>query len=83
MIGVEFVDPKGGMDQMGRPLACGDIAALVQQKCFEKKLVMERGGRNGSVMRCLCALTVSREEIAIMLDIFEQVVLQVNANALR
>ena len=78
MCGCEFVDPKGTPDHLGSLPACGEIAAQVQRECFNNKLIMERGGRNGSVMRCLCALTVTREEIGIMLDIFENVVTKVN-----
>lgn len=78
MLGVEFVDPNGPKDIMGNPEPSGEIAALVQKKCFENHLVMEKGGRNGSVMRCLCALNVSLEEINIMIDIFKKVVKEVN-----
>ena len=81
MSGCEFVDPKGTPDMLGSLPASGDIAALVQKKCFENKLVMEKGGRHGSVMRCLCALNVSREDLETMISIFEKVVLEVNADA--
>ena len=83
MIGAEFIDPNGESDQLGSKPAAGDLAALVQKKCFENKLVMERGGRFGSVMRCLCALTVSREEIDTMFKTFEKVVLEVNEDICR
>ena len=39
---------------------------------------MEKGGRFGSVMRCLCALNISLEDLNHGLDIFEKVVLEVN-----
>ncbi len=78
MIGCEFVDPKGKPDVNGLYPANGEAAALVQQLCFKNKLVMEKGGRGGSVMRCLCALTVTDEEIDIAMDIFEKAVLEVN-----
>lgn len=81
MIGCEFVDPKGKKDSLGSLPACGEIAALVQHKCFENKLVMEKGGRNGAVMRCLCALNVTREEIDQMLEIFGKVVREVDRDA--
>ena len=77
MLGVEFIDPNGPKDIMGHQEPCGEIAALIQKKCFENRLVMEKGGRNGSVMRCLCALNVSMDEINIMLDIFKKVVKEV------
>ena len=81
MIGCEFVDPKGKPDQIGSLPASGEIALLVQQKCFENKLVMEKGGRFGSVMRCLCALNITKEEIETFLSIFEKVVMEIDAGA--
>ena len=78
MLGVEFIDPNGPKDIMGNPEPSGEIAALVQKKCFENRLVMEKGGRNGSVMRCLCALNVKMEEIDLMIDIFTKVVKEVD-----
>ncbi|AEE15496.1 diaminobutyrate--2-oxoglutarate transaminase family protein [Treponema brennaborense] len=81
MLGCEFVDPKAAPDQLGSLPGSGEIAALVQKRCFDYKLVMEKGGRNGAVMRCLCALNVTREEIDRMLDTFEKVVLEINTDA--
>ncbi len=78
MLGVEFIDPNGTKDIMGNPEPSGEVAALVQKKCFENHLVMEKGGRNGSVMRCLCALNVKMEEIDLMIDIFTKVVKEVD-----
>ncbi len=79
MQGIEFIDPKGEKDIMGHPEPSGTIAADVQRRCFEHKLVMEKGGRNGSVMRCLCALTVTDEEIDTMLSIFSSVVKEIDS----
>jgi diaminobutyrate-2-oxoglutarate transaminase len=83
MSGCEFVDPKGTPDALGSLPASGEIAALVQQKCFQNKLVMEKGGRHGSVMRCLCALNVTDEDLDKMLDIYEKVVIEVNNDAVK
>jgi len=80
MLGVEFINPNGPKDIMGVPLYDGDIAAKVQHACFGHKLIMERGGRMGSVMRCLCALNVTHEEVNTMLDIFEKSVREVEAD---
>ena len=78
MSGCEFVNPKGQPDSIGSLPASGEIAALVQKRCFENKLIMEKGGRHGSVMRCLCALNVSWDELETMIGIFENVVIGVN-----
>ena len=79
MAGTEFVNPNEPADAIGTRPACGEIAAKVQKMCFEKRLVVEKGGRNGSVMRCLCALNISDDDLKKALDIFEEVVLAVNA----
>ena len=78
MIGCEFINPKEKPDSLGLFPANGDAAAKVQKICFENKLIMEKGGRNGSVMRCLCALNVTQDEIEKAMNIFEDAVLQVN-----
>lgn len=78
MLGVEFIDPNGPKDLMGVPMPAGDITLRVQRMCFERKLIMEKGGRYGSVMRCLCPLTVTDEEIDTMYSIFEGVVKEVD-----
>ena len=80
MLGVEFIDPNGKVDIMGHPEPSGEIAARIQHLCFEDHLVMEKGGRNGSVMRCLCALTVSDAEINTMLSIFGKAVRKVDGD---
>ena len=79
MLGIEFVNPNGEKDIMGHPEASGSIAAEVQKRCFENHLVMEKGGRNGSTMRCLCAFTVTDDEITTMLDIFSRVVREIDS----
>ena len=79
MMGIEFIDPDGPKDVMGHPEPSGTIAAEVQKRCFEHKLIMEKGGRNGSVMRCLCALNVSMEDIDTMIDIFSSVVREIDS----
>ncbi len=79
MLGIEFVDANGEKDIMGHPKESGEICARVQKECFEKGLVMEKGGRNGSVMRCLTALNISDEDLMKGIEIFESVVRNVNA----
>lgn len=80
MFGIEFIDPNGPLDLMGVPEPSGEIAAKVQRLCFENKFIMEKGGRNGSVMRCLCALNITDEDIDKAMSIFEKVVRQVDAD---
>ncbi len=78
MLGIEFVDPKGQTDIMGHPMESGTICAAVQKLCFEHGLVMEKGGRNGSVMRCLTALNIPDEDLEKGICIFEETVREIN-----
>jgi len=82
MLGIEFIDPNGPKDIMGTPMPDGEITARVQRMCLENGLIMEKGGRFGSVMRCLCALTITDEEIDQALAIFSKVVKEVDADVM-
>nr|MCR4953170.1 aminotransferase class III-fold pyridoxal phosphate-dependent enzyme [Treponema sp.] len=78
MVGTEFVDPRGTKDCIGSLPASGEIAGKVQKYCFEHGLIVEKGGRNGSVMRCLCALNITDEDLNKAWTIFKEAVLAVN-----
>ena len=78
IIGTEFVNPNGQADCIGSLPTGGDIAAKVQKICFENGLMVEKGGRNGSVMRCLCALNITDKDLAKAFAIFEKAVLAVD-----
>nr|WP_201013756.1 hypothetical protein [Candidatus Methanomethylophilus sp. 1R26] len=81
MYGIELIDPRGPKYLMGVPEPSGDIAARVQRLCFENGLIMERGGRNGAVMRCLCALNIPDSDIEKAMAVLEKVIRQVDADA--
>lgn len=78
MVGTEFVDPKSQKDCIGSFPASGEIAGAVQKLCFENGLIVEKGGRNGAVMRCLCALNITDEDLAKAWKIFEKCVLEID-----
>ena len=78
MLGTEFINPREKPDALGTYPASGEIAAAVQKKCFEKRLIVEKGGRCGAVMRCLCALNITKEDLKTAADIFEQAVIEVD-----
>ena len=80
MMGVEFVDPRLSPDSLGSLPSSGELCASVQKDCFENGLIMEKGGRNGAVMRCLCALNVSQAEIEQMIEIFSSSVKKVDSS---
>ncbi len=78
MVGTEFVDPKCQKDCIGSLPASGEIAGAVQKMCFENGLIVEKGGRNGAVMRCLCALNITDEDLAKAWKIFERCVIEID-----
>lgn len=45
------------------------------EKCFENGLILERGGRNGCVLRLLPSLLITNAELEIFLDKFENALL--------
>ena len=38
------------------------MAAAIQAACFDNKLLLEKGGRNGTVIRLLCPLIINQAE---------------------
>lgn len=75
MLGLEIVKPEAAQDHMGCYPADGALSALIQKKCFENGLILERGGRNGCVLRLLPSLLITDDELAIFLSKFEQALL--------
>ncbi|MBZ9556648.1 MULTISPECIES: diaminobutyrate--2-oxoglutarate transaminase [Modicisalibacter] len=55
----------------GIDVASGDIADKITHKAFEKGLIIETSGQDGEVVKCLCPLTISDEDLIEGLDILE------------
>ncbi|HEY3985200.1 diaminobutyrate--2-oxoglutarate transaminase [Cedecea sp.] len=81
MLGIEIVKPEEAQDHMGCYPADGALSALIQKKCFEAGLILERGGRNGCVLRLLPSLLISDDELEIFLSKFEKALLAAGAKA--
>jgi diaminobutyrate-2-oxoglutarate transaminase len=47
---------------MGSLPADSQLAAAIQTACFNNKLLLEKGGRSGTVIRLLCPLIITQEE---------------------
>ncbi len=62
MIGVEIVDERKPLDRTGAPPADSQLAAAIQTACFDNKLLLEKGGRGGTVIRLLCPLIINHDE---------------------
>ncbi len=59
MLGVELVDPDGALDTQGHPPVHRQLAPLVQRECLKRGLILELGGRHGSVVRFLPPLVIT------------------------
>ncbi|CAD5108463.1 aspartate aminotransferase family protein [Zestomonas carbonaria] len=74
MLGVEIVDPAGEPDVLGHPPVDPALASAIQHECLKRGLILELGGRHGSVVRFLPPLIIRREEIEQVADIFARAV---------
>ncbi|AGB33526.1 2,4-diaminobutyrate 4-transaminase [Natrinema pellirubrum DSM 15624] len=72
MLGMELVDPDGEPDSLGHYPADGDLASAVQSAAFDRGLVVETGGRDGSVVRFLPPLTISPSRIDTVAEIVHE-----------
>lgn len=75
MIGIEIVDERLAQDRMGAYPADAALAMAIQKACFQNRLLLERGGRDGTVIRLLPPLIITHEDCVELLAKFEQSVL--------
>lgn len=68
MIGVELVDTEAEPDDYGAQPAAPGLAVRVQQEALRRGLIVELGGRHGSVVRLLPPLTITDEQAEAVLD---------------
>ncbi|MBD1371875.1 aspartate aminotransferase family protein [Hazenella sp. IB182357] len=74
MVGVEIVNTKAVPDQIGSYPANPELARLIQQACFKRGLILELGGRHGSVVRFLPPLIITSEQVDEVVSIFGEAV---------
>ncbi|VGM95987.1 Diaminobutyrate--2-oxoglutarate aminotransferase [uncultured Avibacterium sp.] len=72
MTGIEIVDERKPQDRIGAYPADGELAAAIQKACFNNKLLLERGGRGGNVVRILCPLIITQAESEELIKRFAQ-----------
>ncbi|WEV48215.1 diaminobutyrate--2-oxoglutarate transaminase [Acinetobacter sp. ESL0695] len=72
MIGVEIVDERLPADHMGSFPADSKLTAAIQATCFNNQLLLEKGGRNGTVIRLLCPLIITQEETEELIKRFKK-----------
>jgi diaminobutyrate-2-oxoglutarate transaminase len=74
MLGIEIIDERQQPDRLGAYPADSQLAAEIQRACFDNKLLLEKGGRGGTVIRLLCPLIITREECEEVIKRFKQAV---------
>ncbi|SUO95921.1 diaminobutyrate--2-oxoglutarate transaminase [Suttonella indologenes] len=74
MLGIEIVDERQAKDGIGAYPNDGELAAAIQKACFKHKLLIERGGRGGNVLRVLCAVNIKQSECEEMIKRFSQAI---------
>lgn len=74
MLGVEIVDAKAAPDRLGVHPPCRELARRIQAECLHRGLILELGGRQGSVVRFLPPLIVTAGEVDRIAAIFQDAV---------
>ncbi|MCQ6265280.1 aspartate aminotransferase family protein [Fictibacillus sp. WQ 8-8] len=74
MIGAEIVNPKGKKANSGSHPAHPSLASAIQRECFNRGLILEVGGRHGSVVRFLPPLIITEDQVRDITDIFTQAI---------
>ena len=74
MIGVEVVNPVDSPDALGVYPPNRKLACRIQTECLKRGLIVELGGRQGSVVRFLPSLIVTADEIDRIGTIFAEAV---------
>jgi diaminobutyrate-2-oxoglutarate transaminase len=74
MVGAEIVDPRAESDHLGTRPPCRELARRIQGECLARGLILELGGRQGSVVRFLPPLIVSGNDIDRIAGIFGEAV---------
>ncbi|WP_134703826.1 aspartate aminotransferase family protein [Ammoniphilus sp. YIM 78166] len=80
MIGVEIVNKEKPADHLGSYPAYPELASSIQKECFKRGLILELGGRHGSVVRFLPPLIVTPAQVDTISEIFCEAVKEAEAS---
>jgi len=80
MLGVEICKPSGEKNKFGEPAADGELTLKIQRASLERGLMVEKGGREGSVIRFLPPLTITLEQIDFALKVVEEAIMAAGEN---
>ncbi|MBT2341999.1 MULTISPECIES: diaminobutyrate--2-oxoglutarate transaminase [Pseudomonas] len=71
MLGIEIVDERQAPDRLNSHPGDPSLAVAIQKQCFDHGLLLERGGRQGNVIRLLPPLIIDDQQCALVLERFE------------
>ena len=54
---------RGRGMMLGLECPDGDMASAISSACFKRKMIIETSGADGQVVKCLCPLTISDDEL--------------------
>ncbi|TBU91203.1 diaminobutyrate--2-oxoglutarate transaminase [Phytopseudomonas dryadis] len=72
MLGLEIVDERQPADALGAHPMDAALSASIQSHCFKQGLLLERGGRHGSVIRLLPPLIIDEAQCGEVIVRFER-----------
>ena len=72
MLGIEIVDERQAPDHLNSFPGDPTLAVAIQKQCFDQGLLLERGGRQGNVIRLLPPLIINDEQCALAIERFEK-----------
>ncbi len=82
MLGVE-IKKSDGINKFGEPLADGALTLKIQRCALERGLIVEKGGREGSVIRFLPPMIISFEQIDFALRVLKEAILAAGGNLVK
>lgn len=74
MVGVEIINPDAPANHRGIHPQYSTMAHQIQAECLRRGLILELGGRYGSVVRFLPPLIVTADQVDSICSIFQQAV---------
>ncbi|GAM63416.1 diaminobutyrate-2-oxoglutarate aminotransferase [Vibrio ishigakensis] len=75
MLGVEIVKPSGERNKFGERVADGALTLGIQRAALERGLMVEKGGRDGSVIRFLPPIIITLEQIDFALKTMKEAII--------
>lgn len=69
MLGIEIIDPESEKNALNQPASAGSLAKKIQNICLNHGLILELGGRHGSVIRLLPPLIITAAQIDLVFEI--------------